>query len=129
MARRASLQTERKWRERLRRQHGSGLCVRRFCEQEGVSTAAYYHWKRRLAMGAAQPRGQDRLKHGVVQEPAGGSHFVPVTVTHRPVVQSTMAIEIELPNRAVVRLPATVASPLLEGAIRAAGGFEEGRPC
>ncbi len=37
------------WRERLERLNASNLSVSRFCEQEGVSTASIYWWRRKLA--------------------------------------------------------------------------------
>lgn len=37
------------WRDLLRRQADSGMTVVAFCEREGVSTASFYNWRRRLA--------------------------------------------------------------------------------
>jgi len=37
------------WRRRMRRFEGAGLTVGRFCEKEGVSTASFYRWRKRLA--------------------------------------------------------------------------------
>ena len=37
------------WRDVLERQACSGLTIRDFCELEGVSTASFYNWRRRLA--------------------------------------------------------------------------------
>lgn len=37
------------WRERLQRFSASNLTVVRFCEREGVSTASFYQWRRRLS--------------------------------------------------------------------------------
>ena len=36
------------WRKRLRKYRGSGLTVAGFCEQEGISTASFYAWRKRL---------------------------------------------------------------------------------
>jgi hypothetical protein len=38
------------WRERFRRFSSSGLSVVRFCAREGVSTASFYHWRKRLRL-------------------------------------------------------------------------------
>ena len=43
------------WQERFTRFHGSGLTAVRFCRQEGVSTAAFYQWRKRLAGNRAKP--------------------------------------------------------------------------
>ena len=40
------------WHRRLRQQPNSGLTIQRFCEREGISTAAFHSWKRRLALQA-----------------------------------------------------------------------------
>ena len=37
------------WRRRVRRFGRSGLTVVRFCAEEGVSTASFYRWRKRLA--------------------------------------------------------------------------------
>jgi transposase-like protein len=36
------------WQERLQRFERAGLSVRAFCDDEGVSQASFYHWRRRL---------------------------------------------------------------------------------
>jgi len=37
------------WRRRVRRFGRSGLTVVRFCEEEGVSAASFYRWRKRLS--------------------------------------------------------------------------------
>jgi hypothetical protein len=49
MARPKDPDLERTWRLRLRRQTVSGLSIPEFCAREGVSSASFYAWKRRLA--------------------------------------------------------------------------------
>ncbi len=48
MARPKDRNLELAWRQRLRRQTSSGLSISAFCAREGVSTVAFYAWKRRL---------------------------------------------------------------------------------
>ena len=44
------------WRERVAKFPGSGLTVRAFCAQEGISTWSFNRWRSRLAgVGTAQP--------------------------------------------------------------------------
>lgn len=50
MARRRCGSLEHVWRERLRRYHRDGGTVVRFCQQEGVSVASFYAWRRRLGL-------------------------------------------------------------------------------
>ena len=40
------------WRRVIQKQPNSGLTVNRFCEREGVSTASFFAWRRRLAAEA-----------------------------------------------------------------------------
>ena len=49
MARPKDLGLEHTWRRRLRRQASGGLSIPEFCRREGVSTASFYAWRRRLA--------------------------------------------------------------------------------
>lgn len=44
------------WRERFERFSSSGLAVGRFCSQERVSVASFYHWRKKLVPHAARPR-------------------------------------------------------------------------
>lgn len=56
MARPKDLSLEHTWRLRLRRQAASGLSISAFCTREGVSSASFYAWRRRLAASpAVQP--------------------------------------------------------------------------
>ena len=48
MARKRSAEKERFWRDIVRRQAGSGLSVRRFCADEGISPPSFYAWRKRL---------------------------------------------------------------------------------
>src|SRR5689334_12944454 len=49
MARPKDLGLEHTWRLRLRREAASGLSIAAFCSREGVSSASFYPWRRRLA--------------------------------------------------------------------------------
>lgn len=122
MARRPSPEIQRQWRDRLERHRSSGLTVARFCRHEGVSTAAFYNWKRRLRT-AADGRQQDGQQQDADGRLRRNALFLPVEV----VVGG--AIEIELPSQALVRLPATIDASRLAEAIRAAAGLagEEAR--
>jgi hypothetical protein len=57
MARVRGAAAERIWRERLARFRRSGETIADFCEREGVSTPAFYAWKRRLTGATAAPVG------------------------------------------------------------------------
>jgi len=57
MARRGSSSKRVEWRKRLGQYRGSGLTVAGFCEQEGISTASFYAWRKRLR--APRKAGKD----------------------------------------------------------------------
>jgi len=57
MTRRGGSSTRAEWRKRLGQYRGSGLTVAGFCEQEGISTASFYAWRRRLR--ATRKAGKD----------------------------------------------------------------------
>ncbi len=48
MARKRSAEKESQWQDLVDRQAESGLSVRAFCEQEGVSEKSLYFWRREL---------------------------------------------------------------------------------
>ncbi len=93
MARPKNPLLERTWRERLDRQAASGLSISAFCEREGVSSASFHSWKRRLAERSLP----------ALPEP---SVFLPVRLTS-PVTQAsppiTPRVEIELPHQVRLR--------------------------
>jgi len=58
MSKRASrrdLKKESFWRRTIRRQSGSGLSVRGWCRDQGVSEACFHWWRRELARRDAEP--------------------------------------------------------------------------
>ncbi|SRR6266403_178512 len=52
------------WRRQVRRWRGSGLSVRAFCAEQGLSEPSFYVWRRRLT-----------------EREAAAVQFVPLTVT------------------------------------------------
>jgi len=98
------------WRKRLERQTKSGLSVLEYCRQEGVSTASFYAWKRRLRVsrGAAgkpsRKRGPRRASNG---QPLR-SGFVQVPLTFNS------PIEVHFSDGTTVRVPAEHLSATLQ---------------
>jgi hypothetical protein len=74
-----------RWRRLLRRFQASGLGVRAFCEQQEISEAQFWWWKRRL--------GQQAETAGVQDTTA----FVPMTIVESATSPSA-AIDIKLTN-------------------------------
>ena len=46
------------WSERIRACRSSGISVRAWCEENGISTASYYKWQKKLFHLAAQSAPQ-----------------------------------------------------------------------
>ena len=93
----------RRWVERLERFANSNQTVAAFCAAEGISTANFYLWRRRLARSAPPPS------------------VVPIRVAPTP----TNPIELILPSGTVLRFPADARPELLVAVL---SGLE-GRPC
>ena len=96
MARPKDLSLEHTWRRRLRRQAISGLSIPEFCAREGVSTASFYAWRRRLA--APSPAA-----------PPDRPLFVPLHLDPSPHPDGTgsgRGFEIELPHHVRLRCEA-----------------------
>jgi hypothetical protein len=86
------------WRRRLRQQPDSGLTIHQFCQREGVSTASFHAWKRRLAARTTLP--------AVIT--SRESAFVPVIVSPTPQSNPCASAEfvtIQLANGGLVLLP------------------------
>jgi hypothetical protein len=94
MARPKDANRENTWRQRHQRQIASGLSVAAFCERECISAAAFYAWKKRLAVPALP----------ALPEPPV---FVPVDLDFPPRYASSLlsnGVEVELPQLVRVRL-------------------------
>ncbi len=111
MPRRADPALETRWRRRLRQQPDSGLTIHQFCQREGVSTASFHAWKRRLTPRAVFPTAS-----------AGTSAFVPVIVAPVPGPQPPAAaalVTIRLANGGQILLPVTAGVELVRAVVTA----------
>ena len=79
MARKRSSEKQSQWQDLVERQADSGLSVRAFCEQEGVSENSLYFWRREL------PKRKRRKKQVARGRPetTAAFDFVPVQVSGR----------------------------------------------
>ncbi|HEX5106458.1 MAG TPA: hypothetical protein VFV87_21715 [Pirellulaceae bacterium] len=91
------------WERRIARQGRSRLSIAEFCSQEGVSTASFYVWRRRL-------RGADAA---APQSPL----FVPVELPTPGIAAG--GVRVELPGGVILSLPADASVELVTAAIRA----------
>jgi hypothetical protein len=94
------------WQTRMGRFARSGLTVARFCEQEGVSTASFYGWRRRLADDRVQRHGdggQRRASPQAVNTPLAVENAAPFQVVR--VTPSVATLSIHLPGGARLEVP------------------------
>ncbi|MCE9565297.1 MAG: transposase [Planctomycetes bacterium] len=80
------------WIARLKRFQEQTTSVQAFCRSEGVSSASFYLWRRRLA----QESGETPLSNS----------FVPLTIAHLSTPAPTTSVEVAFPSGIVFRLPA-----------------------
>jgi hypothetical protein len=93
MARSKDPSLELAWRQRLLHQSQSGLTISAYCAREGVSSASFHAWKRRLAVRHSPPRSESPL-------------FVPLNLDTLPRQESPFArrgIELELTHQIRLR--------------------------
>ena len=99
---------EQQWRRRVGEWQASGLSVRAFCQQRGLTVASFYAWRRVLERRAAEQ---------VV--------FAPVQVVADAPPTQTGALEVVLADGRVVR----VAPGFDAATLRQVLAVLEGRPC
>lgn len=91
MARKASQEVQRQWRDRLGRFSRSTLSVAAFCRREQVSAASFYQWRKKLAVTADD--GQDATT-------PTQARFLPVQVA------ASQGAQVAFPNGVILTLPA-----------------------
>jgi hypothetical protein len=94
------------WREMLRRQQRSGLSVRQFCSDEGLSEASFFSWRREIAKrdhkAGSRVAGRSSLQGKPAnQAPEPSSAFIPLRLTE----DAASAIELMHPRGHVLRIP------------------------
>jgi hypothetical protein len=80
--------THQRWQQRLQRFRDSGLSVADFCDREGVSTASFYAWRRRLRLDPTPPAPDT-------------PRLVPVRLVTPP---ASGPVELLLPSGVILRL-------------------------
>lgn len=122
MGRKLSSGAEAVWHERLARFDSGNLRVAEFCRREGLSTASFYRWRKRLEQRGRQPKRSGREDR---ESPANGqpSRFLPVNVV------GLAEAEIELPNGIKIRVSATNAQALRTTILAAGDACREVASC
>ncbi len=111
MTRKANLELRKLWRNRIERQRKSGLTVAAFCRQEGVSSATFYGWKRKLRGGTPlRPKRNTRSRSaeavasavGNAPEARGQAAFLQLPLAP---VHTNPWIELVLAEGTIIRVP------------------------
>ena len=115
---------ERFWRGVLKRQAGSRLSVRAFCERERLTESAFYAWRRTIAE-------RDRRGKPTSDQPIAAPAFLPVAVVDGAPRPHDSPIEIRLVDGRRVRIRAGCDRTLLADvlAILHETPKPEARPC
>lgn len=95
-----------RWRERLRRFDSGNLTVAAFCEQDEVSQAAFYAWRKKLPAETRQPtvdRSHGNIASATTRAPRHpeASSFIPVVSLNsqsRVVLTLTNGVRVEVPG-------------------------------
>jgi len=77
---RRSVEKEAYWRGQFERQLASGLSIRRWCRESGVSEPTFYVWRRELRKRDHERGRTERNRHEPLSEPAFAPGFVAVDV-------------------------------------------------
>jgi transposase len=99
------------WRMAIETWQSSGLSIRQFCKQEGLSEPQFYVWRKKLADCCIEPTDQDS---------SGQETFIEVALPKN----SDSAIEVLLTSGNMVRIPCGADSATLSNvmsALHAAG--------
>jgi transposase-like protein len=98
------------WRDVLGRQAASGLSLRAFCQQENLTEATLYWWRRTIAERDASLKPSRQAKRLTASSPIKGVKrtpvFVPAVVKGEP--SHGGAITLELAGGRALRLPASI---------------------
>ncbi len=87
------------WKACLAKFQDSGQTVARFCEQEGVSAASFYQWRRKLAGMDQRPRDSQAAESRTLGKPRKGSTFQAVQI-----LPAVSVATIRLPNGIEIEL-------------------------
>lgn len=105
MARRRDPRKEAIWRGVIEKQAASGMSVRAFCMQEGVSAPSFYAWRRKLTQGEDTPGGDLTCR---VDNSDREKDFIPLTL-----VEPASAMEVLHPLGYRIRLTGHVDTTML----------------
>ena len=140
--RRRSVEKEAYWRGQIERQLASGLSIRRWCRESGVSEPTFYVWRRELRKCDHERGLTERDRPAPLSEAVVAPGFVAVDVLTPDVVASDAVLagreaklEIDVAGGVVIRLREDASAETLERVLTAvcrhgvAGIAREVRSC
>lgn len=104
MDRQQPAERERHWRSVLHRQRKSGQSVRGFCQQNAISQATFYNWRRRLTPSGPGERNASTAAIESSSRTARSTPFIPLKI--KGLMSSGSVIEVVHPRGHLVRIPA-----------------------
>lgn len=113
---RRSVKKEAYWRGQFERQSASGLSIRRWCRENGVSEPTYYVWRRELRKRDHERGLRECDSHASLSEATVTPGFVALDVVHPDVVSSgrEAKLEIDVAGGVVIRLREDASAETLE---------------
>ena len=123
---RRSVEKEAYWRGQFERQLASGLSIRRWCRESGVSEPTFYVWRRELRKRDHERGRTERNRHEPLSEPDFAPGFVAVDVLALDVLTSDVVtsdamlsgreakLEIDVAGGVVIRLREDASAETLE---------------
>ena len=123
---RRSVEKEAYWRSHLERQSASGLSIRRWCRENGVSEPTFYVWRRELRKRDHERGQTERDRHEPLPEAAVAPGFVAVDVVNSDVLTPNVVtsdavssdrdakLEIDVAGGVVIRLREAASAETLE---------------
>lgn len=115
------MEREAYWRGQLERQSTSGLSIRRWCRESGVSEPTFYVWRRKLQERDHERGLTERDSHESLSEAVVAPGFVAVDVLTPDVVTSgalpgdrEAKLEIDVAGGIVIRLREDASAEILE---------------
>lgn len=91
--------TRQVWVDRIDRFQQASQTVAQFCSAEGVSSASFYQWRRKLQIAASAP-------------PQSSAKFVPLKLPATPQAQPTTVMSVDFPGGVRVRFEVTDSTSL-----------------
>jgi hypothetical protein len=108
------------WLELVARQADSGLSIRQFCAEVGVSEPSFYAWRRKLR-GRRNGPGRIRTSGEPTEQPSIDGEFIPLTL-----IDASGELELIHPRGYRIRLTGEVNATSLQGVLDVLDGRSHG---